>query len=277
MLNITHLLEHPKLVTRVANWIHREFWAESNIHTPESLERLLRQASSPDAIPLSLIAFEGGEPVGTVNLVENDDDCRVHLRPWLAALFVVPKQRGYGIGSALVRTLQDHAAALGISTLYLGTDNPGFYKRLGATVHEQVTDKFLIMQLRCPASCAIAERFSKALDADDFDSAKSVLSDNCQYLFHDKLIQGPDAIIQSYREASKKAARLFDRIEYGSELVEFNAQCVVIRFSDRLQVQGQTHVYNSQQRLTFNRDGRIVRIDHQEFAGQREALDAFIN
>jgi len=148
---IANLFEHPEHIDLVARWIHAEFWADKNIHTPESLARLLRSAVRPDVMPLSLLAVVDGEPVGTVNLVENDDDQRAHLRPWLAALFVLPNHRRRGIGSVLVRQLAERAAALGISTLYLGTDNPGFYERLGATIHEQVDVNFAIMELDCPA------------------------------------------------------------------------------------------------------------------------------
>jgi hypothetical protein len=31
--------------------------------------------------------------------------------------------------------------------MYLGTDNPGFYRKLGATVHEQLSADFSIMLL----------------------------------------------------------------------------------------------------------------------------------
>jgi len=47
----------------------------------------------------------------------------------------------------LVRALQARAARLGIKELYLGTDNPGFYRRLGARVHEQPSPDFSIMLL----------------------------------------------------------------------------------------------------------------------------------
>jgi predicted N-acetyltransferase YhbS len=147
MLQITHLFEHPQHIDQVAAWIHAEFWADKEIHTPESLAALLRQATTPDSIPLSRLALVDGIPVGTVNLVENDDDQRKHLRPWLAALLVVPEHRRRGIGSALVRDLQRCAAMLGIDTLYLGTDNPDFYIQLGARIHEQVNNDFAIMQL----------------------------------------------------------------------------------------------------------------------------------
>lgn len=148
MLQIAHLFEHIEYVDQVANWIHAEFWADKNIHTPQSLASLLRNATTPDAIPLSRLALVDGIPVGTVNLIENDDDQRTHLRPWLAALLALPEYRRQGIGSALVRDLQEHADRLGIDELYLGTDNPGFYARLGATIHEQVAPDFAIMRLR---------------------------------------------------------------------------------------------------------------------------------
>jgi predicted N-acetyltransferase YhbS len=147
---IEHLCERPVHIDRVAAWIYAEFWADKQIHTPASLACLLRDAACPDAIPLSLLALVGGEPVGTVNLIECDDDKRGHLRPWLAALFVVPEYRGRGIGSRLVCELAGSAATLGYTSVYLGTDSPGFYARLGAKVHEQVTNEFAIMQLRCP-------------------------------------------------------------------------------------------------------------------------------
>lgn len=147
MFQIAHLFEHSEYVDQVATWIHAEFWADKNIHTPQSLASLLHNATTPDSIPLSRLALVDGIPVGTINLIENDDDQRTHLRPWLAALLVLPAHRRQGIGSALVRDLQQHANRLGIADLYLGTDNPGFYARLGATIHEQVTPDFAIMHL----------------------------------------------------------------------------------------------------------------------------------
>jgi GNAT superfamily N-acetyltransferase len=131
----------------VARWIYGEFWADKDHHSPESLEALLQQASRPDVVPLSLLALAGDTPVGTANLVENDDEARPHLRPWLAALFVQPGFRKRGIGSLLVRNLRDRACRLGLTGMYLGTDQPAFYERLGAIVVERLAYDFCIMYL----------------------------------------------------------------------------------------------------------------------------------
>jgi predicted N-acetyltransferase YhbS len=151
---IEHLFQHVEHVDRVARWIFDEFWGDKNVHTPESLARLLRQAVAPDAIPLSLVAFVDDSPVGTANLIENDDDSRPHLRPWLAALYVAPGFRRRGVGSALVGQVGELAATLGIGSLFLGTDNSGFYARFGAVIHEQAAADFAIMRLPCPVDCA---------------------------------------------------------------------------------------------------------------------------
>ena len=145
-LSIVHLFEHPEHCPSVASWIYQEFWR----HRPESgttcetLEGHLKDAADPDAIPLSLLALVDGRPAGTVNLIENDDSKRPHLRPWLAALVVSPEFRRSGVGSALVRACCGHAARLGITELYLGTDIPDFYRRLGAVVTERDGTHFVM-------------------------------------------------------------------------------------------------------------------------------------
>jgi predicted N-acetyltransferase YhbS len=149
-LRIEHLHDHPEQFPTVAHWIHREFWVGREGHSPERMEARLRTAADPDRIPLSLLALVDGVPAGTVNLVENDDEERPQLTPWLAALLVVPEHREKGVGSQLVRELVKHGRRLGVPRMYLGTDIPAFYERLEARVHEQVTDAFCVMVIEVP-------------------------------------------------------------------------------------------------------------------------------
>ena len=145
---IDHLFNHRQHVARVAGVIYDEFWADQSGYSASDLERLLGDALSDSTIPLCFVALELGEPVGTINLIDNDDPSRTHLHPWLAALVVIESHRGQGIGAALVARLLDAAARLGYGEVYLGTDAPGYYERFGATIHEHVRSDLVIM--RCP-------------------------------------------------------------------------------------------------------------------------------
>ena len=79
------------------------------------------------------MAKRGDELVGTIALVDFDDlvDFR-HLKPWIAAFIVNPKLRGEGIGTEILRTLEEKAISFGIETLHLWTeDQSKFYNKRG--------------------------------------------------------------------------------------------------------------------------------------------------
>lgn len=146
-IEITHLFECPEHLGALATLIHEEWWSDKSGHSVSTMTARLAQAKDSGAIPLSLVALRDGRPVGTVNLVENDNDERPDLTPWLAALLVVPDARGLGIGARLVRALLAAAARLGIPTLYLGTDIPDYYARLGASLFAEHEGGYRIMTI----------------------------------------------------------------------------------------------------------------------------------
>jgi predicted N-acetyltransferase YhbS len=143
---IDPLCRHPGLVPAVAQLIYDEFWKDRDGMTVADLVAHLETARDPRAMPLSLIALHAGRLVGTVNLIDNDDRRRAHLHPWLAAMVVAEGFRGRGVGTRLVQALLAGARELGFRNVYFGTDGPGFYTRLGAVLHEQVTADFCIMR-----------------------------------------------------------------------------------------------------------------------------------
>lgn len=145
-LTITHLHETPAHRQAVAEMIWREFWTDVPGATTQGMADRLAKAGRPDAVPLCLVALHEGQPIGVVNLVENDDDVHVDWTPWLAGLVVAEPWRGRGVGSALVGRLLDEARRLGIQQVYLGTDGPGFYTRLGAVHHLQHSADFWFLR-----------------------------------------------------------------------------------------------------------------------------------
>ncbi|MHC4946852.1 MAG: GNAT family N-acetyltransferase [Planctomycetota bacterium] len=147
-VEVAHLFECPEHLGTVARWIHEEWWSDKPGHTVETMAARLREARDRNAVPLSLVALHAGDPVGTVNLVANDNDERPNLAPWLAALLVAPEHRGQGVGSDLVRSLVGEATRLRVRQLYLGTDIPQYYARLGAEMYEEVSDDYCIMSIK---------------------------------------------------------------------------------------------------------------------------------
>ena len=147
-IEIKHLCECPEHLRTVARWIHEEWWSDKPGHTVETMASRLGEASDQNAMPLSLVALHAGNPVGTVNLVANDNEERPDLAPWLAALLVMPEHRGQGVGSDLVRALLKEAVRLRVRHLYLGTDTPEYYSKLGATMYDEVSDDYCIMVIK---------------------------------------------------------------------------------------------------------------------------------
>lgn len=134
-IEIRPLFEVPSHRHAVASLIHHEFWTTVPGASVEKMAARLAQARSLEALPLCLVALDGDQVLGVVNLVDNDDDDHADWHPWLAGMVVAEAWRGRGIGSALVRALLEHAKRLGHPRVYFGTDGPGFYTRLGAVEH----------------------------------------------------------------------------------------------------------------------------------------------
>lgn len=147
---ILHLRDVLRLLpTRlaVARMLHAEFWQDVPDASPESLDTRLALAASPDALPLCRVALEDGLPAGVANLIDYDDPNPRVGTPWLAGLLVVPHGRRRGLGSRLVEVACDDARRLGHRELFLGTDGPGFYARLGACVHRRLRPDFRLQRI----------------------------------------------------------------------------------------------------------------------------------
>ena len=145
-VTIRHLFERPWQREAAASLIHNEFWTEVPGASVEKMAARLGEASTPDALPLCLIALRGDELLGAINLVDNDDEDHTDWHPWLAGMVVAAPHRGQGIGSQLVRALLVEAKRLNFDRVYFGTDGPRFYERLGAVVHHVPREGFWFMR-----------------------------------------------------------------------------------------------------------------------------------
>lgn len=129
-----------------------------------------------------------------------------------------------------------------------------------------------------PVKASVSElalRFARALDLDEYDIVRALLAPDCHYETRTGPIFGADAIVDSYRNASKTARSLFDTVEYESAVPSAKADTADISFSDRLTKDGRQHVYSCRQRLFFDPGGLVRRIVHEELPGERQGLLEF--
>lgn len=131
-ISLALLADHPELIPTLAAWFHREWGHISTNRTPEHYARLLRDNLNRDRVPLTLVAFANGKPIGTASLDSNDLDTQTELSPWLASVVVAPDARGKGIGTKLINGIESEAKRLSITKLYLWTEHSdALYARLG--------------------------------------------------------------------------------------------------------------------------------------------------
>lgn len=121
----------------------------------------------------------------------------------------------------------------------------------------------------------VAEKFAAALDADDFELARSFVSEGCVYELGSNTLCGAASIIDEYVKNATRARIKFDEVIYESHVEpESDEHCACIHFTDKIRVGARQHVFRCRQRVEI-RDGSIHRIVHIELEGERERLSAF--
>lgn len=131
-MEIKPLAADPTLITTVAGWLFNE-WGHHNPGSSHqrAIQRLSERVGST-TIPITLVAFEADQSVGTASLVASDMESRPQLTPWLASVYVMPEFRSRGIGSALCQAIASELKRLKFQEAYLFTPNKeSLYRSLG--------------------------------------------------------------------------------------------------------------------------------------------------
>lgn len=136
---IDHLPRHPDFVPAVARWIYDAF-VDHELWTFEAIQSRFANRRI-DALPMTWIALERGQCVGTVSLFPNDLKTRPTLCPWLAALFVPPENRGRTVAARLIEAAITESRRLGYDLLYLRTEHTDeYYRQRGWRFLEETND-----------------------------------------------------------------------------------------------------------------------------------------
>jgi len=139
-MTIEYLADHPEAVATLAQWQHAEWGHIRPDDTVEKRAMRLRSWSNRDRIPLTVVAFEAGDVLGSASLIAHDMETRMELTPWLAGVFVGEQYRRRGVGAQLVRRVMAEAGELKVPLLYLYTvHSEHFYTALGWTLLERTS------------------------------------------------------------------------------------------------------------------------------------------
>lgn len=145
---LLNLREQPDAIPMIARWHFDEWHALFPYKNLQDFADDLRQSLQPGTIPQSWLLLadpaEHTEPagspliVGTASLLAHDMTNNQQLSPWLANIYIHPDWRGRGLGQQIVRHVMTQARALGLTTLYLFTeDQQAFYEKLGWQLHHR--------------------------------------------------------------------------------------------------------------------------------------------
>jgi N-acetylglutamate synthase-like GNAT family acetyltransferase len=139
-MTIEYLADQPGALPTLAQWLHREWGHTRPGATVETRRARLEGSCNRDRIPLTVVALEDGQVLGSASLIFHDMETRMELTPWLASVFVGEAYRRKGIGAELVRRIMAEAARLDVPVLYLYTvHSERFYAALGWTFYERTS------------------------------------------------------------------------------------------------------------------------------------------
>ena len=127
MQAIIELTGDSPFLDEAVKMVWRQFGDEHNF---AYYQDLLMQSCLPETVlPKFYIYLKNDNLVGICALLRYDLVSRQDLSPWLACLYVVPRERVRGIGTALQEHVVREAKRKGFDRVFLCTELEGYYER----------------------------------------------------------------------------------------------------------------------------------------------------
>ncbi len=121
-----------------------------------------------------------------------------------------------------------------------------------------------------------AIRFGVSLDNDNFETTKSLLSNNCKYVIGDNVLLGSDTICDSYKQNMLEGRKKLDKLVWGKSVIEtINDSEYIVHFTDYLTHKGVSYIHRCKQHLKINRRKKIFFIEHISDLEEQKRLDDF--
>jgi N-acetylglutamate synthase-like GNAT family acetyltransferase len=158
-MKIEKLKFHPELVRLLAHLMHREFGQYFPEETEAELEHVFQNRLNENCLPITYVALENGQFVGTFSLRESDSKLankfspalQKNYSPWVGSVYVIPEKRKRGIGKILMERAKQETKKLGYRHLYLFTTHAEeWYCALGFhTIEKTFLGKHPVAIMEC--------------------------------------------------------------------------------------------------------------------------------
>lgn len=137
------LADEPSAYKQVARWYFDHWLSSVPSMSIEKVERKLSGYTNRDKAPLLVLVKLEGELIGAAELKIREMDIYPEYDFWLGGVYIKDSFRGKGQASRLVKEVVMRARAMGVTTLYLQTEDlsGGLYLDNGFNVIEQVNYK----------------------------------------------------------------------------------------------------------------------------------------
>ncbi|MFS2225473.1 GNAT family N-acetyltransferase [Pantoea sp. B65] len=127
-LRIVSLAEVPQQRELITDWLWQAFGSENS---RDFFASIITSCLSGADLPLTFVALDGAQPVGTVGVWRCDLISRQDLFPWLAALYVAEEFRGRGLSEQLQQHVIAWCQAHNYPGIWLYSACADYYERFG--------------------------------------------------------------------------------------------------------------------------------------------------
>lgn len=137
---IEYLADHLEAIPLLQEWFEEEWDSYYGPTGPGDAQSDLLSYANRVGLPVGVVAFHDNKVCGVAALKAESITTHSHLSPWVAAYLVSPSHRRKGIGTKILRAIEEVARKLGYSSVYCGTCTAThLLERNGWQFIEQVT------------------------------------------------------------------------------------------------------------------------------------------
>lgn len=151
-MKIADLIDEQGAIQMLAEWHHSEWLHLNPGGSVQKRIEGMQAYLAGHTIPKMFVSKDGETLLGSAAIIENDMDTRTDLSPWLASVYVNAEYRKKGVGSDLVKHVEEYARSAGFRNLYLFTlDQENFYQNLGwSTISKEIyrDEAVTVMQIK---------------------------------------------------------------------------------------------------------------------------------